>query len=169
MTFVSLAANRYSLRNFATKKVEKEKINYMLQAAQLAPSAVNKQPWKFIAVTQPAMLAKLHTCYPRDWFKTAQACIVVVGNHEESWKRLDGKDHCDIDIAIAVDHMALAATEQGLGSCWVCNFDLEKCRQLFNFASHLEPIVLLPFGYPANEAVPEKKRKELDEIVTWYE
>lgn len=170
MNFLELAGSRYSERNFAPKQVEREKINYILQAGQIAPSAVNYQPWNFIVITQAEMLQKLYACYPRDWFKTVQTCIVIVGNHEQSWKRPnDKKDHCDIDCAIAIDHMTLAASEQELGSCWICNFNLEKCRQLFNFAPHLEPIALLAIGYPADKKVPDKERKGLSEISTWIE
>jgi len=170
MNFLELASSRYSMRTFAPKPVEREKIDYILQAAQIAPSAVNFQPWSFIVITQAEMLTKLHACYPRDWFLTVKTCIVVVGNHEQSWKRpIDGKDHCDIDAAIAIDHMTLAATEIGLGTCWICNFNLEKCLQLFNFAPHLEPIAFLAIGYPADEKTPEKKRKALSEITKWIE
>lgn len=170
MNFLELAGSRFSERNFAPKQVERGKINYILQTGQIAPSAVNFQPWSFIVITQSEMLQKLHVCYPRDWFKSVSTCIVIVGNHEQSWKRPnDEKDHCDIDCAIAIDHMTLAATEQGLGSCWICNFNLEKCRQLFNFAPHLEPIALLAIGYPADKTVPDKKRKGLNEITSWIE
>ncbi len=170
MDFLELATARYSLRNYSNQKVEREKLEYIIQAAQNAPSAVNYQPWSFIVITQEKMMQKLYECYHRDWFKTAKACIVVVGNHEQSWKRQeDGKDHCDVDASIAIDHLTLAATQQGLGSCWICNFNLEKCRQLFNFASHLEPIALVPIGYPSDSKKPEKKRKDLNEITTWIE
>ena len=71
--------------------------------------------------------------------------------------------HGDIDIAIAVEHLCLAATEQGLATCWVCNFDVEKCKQLFAIAENEEPAVLIPIGYAADE-LKEKKRKEMEEI-----
>lgn len=171
MNFLELAGSRFSLRNFSPQKVEREKINYLLQAAQLAPSAMNNQPWSFIVVTQADMLERIHDkCYPRDWFKTASMCIVVCGDHQQSWKRPnDGKDHCEIDTAIAIDHMTLAANELGLGTCWICNFNLEKCRQLFNFAPHLEPIAILAVGYPADKTMPDKNRKGLGEITSWIE
>lgn len=80
------------------------------------------------------------------------------------WVRSDGKHHGDIDIAIAVEHLCLAATEQGLATCWVCNFDADKCKQLFAIADNEEPAVLIPIGYPADE-LKEKKRKAVEEIV----
>jgi nitroreductase len=114
------------------------------------------------------MLRRLHAVYHREWFNSAPCCIVVCGNHNESWHRgADNKDHCDIDIAIATEHLSLAAAECGLGSCWVCNFDVEACARLLELPSHVEPMVLLPIGYPAASEVPEKKRKKIDEITIW--
>ena len=81
---------------------------------------------------------------------------------------IPNKDHADIDIAIAVEHICLAATEQGLGTCWVCNFDPAVCRNVLSLPQNLEPAVLIPIGYPAAtaEAAP-KKRKEADEIISY--
>jgi nitroreductase len=93
---------------------------------------------------------------------------VLCGNHSESWKRIDGKDHCDVDIAIAADHMTLAATDLGLGTCWICNFDREACAGALALPDHMEPIVILSIGYPADKADPERhgsKRKTLEAIV----
>ena len=85
---------------------------------------MNFQPWAFVVVRDPEKLKALYDCYPREWFASAPVCIVVCGDHSTSWKRLsDNKDFCDVDIAITTEHLVLAAAEQGLGSCWVCNFD----------------------------------------------
>lgn len=173
MNFLELATSRYSERNYASKPIEREKIEYILHAAQIAPSAVNYQPWNIIVVTQAEMLQKLYACYPRDWFNSVQACIIVVGNHEQSWKRKkdekEEKDYCDIDCAIAIDHMSLAAIDQGLATCWICNFDLEICKELLELDAHLEPIALLSLGYPSEIAPPIKKRKKINEITRWIE
>ncbi|MBR1498452.1 MAG: nitroreductase family protein [Bacteroidaceae bacterium] len=79
--------------------------------------------------------------------------------HDEEWVRNDGKRHGDIDVAIAVEHLCLAATEQGLGSCWVCNFDARHCHELFGMPENEEPTVIVPIGYAASADVPERKRK----------
>lgn len=79
--------------------------------------------------------------------------------------QVDGKDHADIDVAIAVEHLCLAATEQGLGTCWVCNFDVPLCREVLQLPVHIEPAVLIPVGYPAEQEMSTKKRKSLDEIL----
>ena len=97
-------------------------------------------------------------------YKTAPMYVICSILHDEEWVRSDGKHHGDIDIAIAVEHLCLAATEQGLATCWVCNFDADKCKQLFAIADNEEPAVLIPIGYPADE-LKEKKRKAVEEIV----
>ena len=112
------------------------------------------------------MKDKIYECYPRDWFKKAPVVIVVCGDRRKSWKRgSDNKDHMNIDAAIATEHMALAAAEMGLGTCWVCAFDASKCHDVLELPDYMEAIALLPLGYPESLEAPEKKRKELKELV----
>lgn len=166
MHFFELIKKRYSVRGFKNTAVEPEKLKLVMEAARLAPSAVNFQPWKFLVITDKKMLNELSKTYSREWFKTAPTCIVACGNHQTSWKRNDGKDHCDIDVAIAVEHIMLAATELGLGTCWVCNFDAKMCAEILNLPKEWEPIAIIPIGY-SDTAVVEKKRKPIDEIVEY--
>lgn len=133
MSFLELARKRCSIRKYAPKNVEQEKIDYILEAARLAPSAVNYQPWYFVWVQSAEGKAKLQECYPREWFKQAPYYLIVCGDHQQSWKRGDHKDHMDIDTAIATEHICLAAAEQGLGTCWVCNFDTELSVNILKF------------------------------------
>ena len=166
MTFLELVRKRCSVRQYSDRTVEPEKMDYVLEAARLAPSAVNKQPWHMLLVESEEKRQLLQSCYNREWFKQAPLYLIVCGDHTESWKRADGKDHLDIDVAILTEHLCLAAAEQGLGTCWVCNFDAPRVKELFSLPEHIEPIVLLPLGYPADESVfeGEKKRKTLTEI-----
>lgn len=158
---------RFSVRKYKDTLVEHEKIIQILEAARLAPSAVNFQPWHFIVIETPENLAKIHDVYSREWIQSAPVIIIACSDHSQSWKRRsDGKDSADIDIAIAVDHMTLQATELGLGTCWVCNFDTNKCSELFNIPEHVEPVVILPLGYP-DISKPVKKRKTIEEIIHW--
>ena len=95
---------------------------------------------------------------------------MVCGDHREAWRRADGKIHTDIDVAIAVDHMTLAATDLGLSTCWVCKFDVMKCVKALDLPEGVEPVALIPIGYPEDEADVnrhEQLRKPLDEIVHW--
>ena len=164
MNFLELVKNRYSCRAYKSLSVEREKLDYILECVRLAPSAVNKQPWRFRIVKNETDKVKLQECYNREWFQTAPMYIICTILHDEEWIRSDGKHHGDIDIAIAVEHLCLAATEQGLATCWVCNFDAELCKQSFNLDDTEEPAVLIPIGYPADE-IKEKKRKAIEEIV----
>ena len=168
MSFLDLVKQRTSVRDFSNQAIEREKLDYVLEAARLAPSACNFQPWSFLIIEGKENIEKLSEAYNRDWFRTAPVCIVACGNHNDSWKRKDGKDHCDIDVTIAVTHIVMAATEQGLGTCWFCNFDKNICVELLNLPEHLEPIAIIPIGYPTNSDVfltNEKKRKTIEDIL----
>ena len=152
MNFLDLVKARYSVRSYRPQAVEREKVEYLLECARLAPSAVNFQPWRFFVVASDARREALRRCYHREWFAEAPLCI--------------GHDHADIDAAIAAEHICLAAAEQGLGSCWVCNFDVPLCREALELPATLRPVVLIPVGYPA-DAPTQKKRKSPDEVAEW--
>lgn len=155
---------RRSVRDYKPTVPSKEMLTEVLEAARLAPTAVNKQPFSVLCVTDKALLSELQKTYLRDWIKTAPCIIVVIANHEQSWHRkLDGKDHADIDAAIATDHMTLRAAELGLGTCWVCNFDAKMAHDVLKLSEKEEAVVLLPIGYAADAEKP-KVRKEADEI-----
>ncbi|MCP9611464.1 nitroreductase family protein [Coprobacter tertius] len=171
LDMLTLARLRCSVRSFSERPVEREKLEYILETARLAPSAVNFQPWYFIVVRADEHRKMLQDCYERDWFRTAPVYIIVCADHRESWlRKSDGKDHGDIDAAIAAEHICLAATEQDLGTCWVCNFDVEKCHNLFGLPEGVEPVVIIPVGYPEDPDIfiaTPKKRKAFNEVVKW--
>jgi nitroreductase len=124
----------------------------------------------FVVVDESGMLEKVFGTYKREWIRSAPAVIVVCGDHTRSWHRTDGKDHADIDVAIAVDHMTLAAAEAGLGTCWVCNFNSMDLAKILNLPKGTEAAVMLPIGYPAEEGDPDRhgeKRKPLSEITVY--
>lgn len=164
--FLDLVKSRYSSRSYSDRAVESEKIEYLLECARLAPSAVNLQPWHFIVVESEEKRTRLPECYKREWLREAPLYIVVCADKSQSWKRRkDNYDHADIDAAIAIEHICLAATEQGLGSCWVCNFDVEICSEILGLEGDVYPVAIVPIGY-ANDEPTEKKRKSLDEITS---
>ena len=170
MNFLELAKRRYSCRHYDSRPVEQVKLDLVLEAGRVAPSAANVQPWHLVVLRQPENLTPLYEAYNKDWFRAAPCVIIVCGNHRQSWKRKDGKDHCDIDIAIITDHMTLQAAELGLATCWICNFDKQKAIRALRLPGHLEPVVFLPLGYPLDKADPDRhkeKRKPLNEIVTF--
>lgn len=167
MKFLELVNKRRSVRAYSPCPIEKEKLQYVFECVRMAPSAVNRQPWHFRVIEEGKELEAVKATYPREWMQSVHCLVVACVNHEESWHRpSDGKDHGDIDAAIAVEHFCLAAAEVGLGTCWVCNFDVPLCRKALGLTDSYEPVALLPIGYPADEApVSEKKRKPLSEMV----
>ena len=168
MNFLDLVKKRYSVRSYEERQIEKEKMKYIMECVRLAPSAVNFQPWHFYVVTDSERLDALKSTYKREWIQSAPCIIVACANHEESWhRRSDNKDHADIDLAIAIEHLCLAAAEQGLGTCWVCNFDAALCHEVMAMPENVEPIALIPIGYTPDTEVPEKKRKTIEDICTY--
>lgn len=169
--FIKLAQERSSIRRYANKDVPQELILQIIESARIAPSAVNFQPWKFLVVSGEESKSIVRASYGREWFATAPIYIIACGNHDEAWHRsFDGKDHTDIDIAIAVEHICLCATAAGLGTCWVCNFEAEKLKKELQLADNLEPIAIIPVGYAEGDGdVRPKKRKTVEDIVQWLE
>jgi nitroreductase len=169
MDFIQLAKSRYSSRKYKQISVEDDKLDNVLEAGRIAPSAVNYQPLFFVVV-RGENLEKVRECYKRDWFRTAPMCIIICSDHSRSWKRGDGKDHADVDAAIAADHFTLAATSIGLATCWVCNFDKPKLAEVLNLPDHIEPVVILPIGYPEDTVDIERhsvKRKPMKDMVVY--
>lgn len=166
--FQALIEARHSTREYISDPISKAEIEAVLEAARIAPSACNRQPWRFYVVTnqgkRAAMLAK-----SRPGFMDAPVLIVAIGLHSEAWHRpSDGKDHTDIDVSIAVEHICLAAQALDLASCWVCSFDTEAVRKELALKDGEEPIALIPIGR-ANGAIPAKIRKPLADIVRYEE
>jgi len=166
--FSDLAKARYSVRDYRDLPVEEEKLRYILECGRVAPSAANYQPWHIVVIRDPGMRKKLAGTYNRQWFLQAPVILVICGDHHAGWRRADGKDHTDIDAAIITDHITLAATEQGLGTCWICNFDAVLCRKFLALPENIEPIAYLSLGYPSHstdENVRHLKRKSMGEII----
>lgn len=166
--FYALVNNRFSCRKYSSEPVSRETILDIVNTARLAPSACNKQPWKFVIADTPELHDAVAEAYDRNWIKFAPVYIVACGIHDEAWHRTDGKDHTDVDVSIAVEHMCLAATSMGLATCWVCNFDKEKLCNALNLPEGIEPIAILPVGYPMpGTEAPQKARKEMADIIKW--
>lgn len=171
MDFYKLINLRHSVRGYHHEKlVEKEKLLRILEAGRVAPSAANKQPWTFMVVTSENMLGAIHQSYERDWFKQAPVVLVVKGRKTDAWSRQhDGYNSLETDLTIAMDHLILAATNEGLGTCWIANFN----PAILHSALFLKPdevvYAITPVGYPTTEpltALP-KNRKEISQIVEW--
>lgn len=167
MNFQQLINQRFSVRKYTGQSIPKKVLENIAEAGRMAPSAVNYQPWHFIIVENKEARAALYSCYPREWFGKAPVYIVVCSDSSQGWVRThDQKNFAEIDACIAADHMVLQATESGLGSCWVCNFNPDSCKKALNLPANIEPLVIVPLGFP-NETAREKIRKPLNGILHW--
>lgn len=171
MKLTDIIEQRYSCRKYSDYVPTAEEITAVLDAARLAPSATNRQPWHFTVVTAGATegRAAVLSAYAREWIASANTFIIVSGCPDGAWVRpYDGHCHCDIDIAIATEHMCLRATDMGLATCWICNFDPAILSGALPLPEGYKPMVILPLGKPEEGAVvPARTRKSLEEITTW--
>ena len=162
MTFLELAEKRYSCRKFSDREVEEEKIEALLKAAQLAPTAVNFQPQRILVLTDKEKIKSLDENGCTRYTFNAPLMMVVCYDKGKSWKRsFDGKDEGIVDASIITTHMMLEAVELGLGSTWVGAFDPAKAREILEVPENYEIVSLLPIGYPAMEP-SERHHKRID-------
>jgi nitroreductase len=169
MEFSELIRTRYSVRAYKPDPVEDDKLEQILEAARLAPTAANRQPFRILVIHTEGRQDELGRIYRRGWFVDAPIILCACGVPAENWVRMDGKNYNDVDVTIAMDHLILAAADLGLGTCWVAAFDPEAAREVLNLPAGVEPVAFTPLGYPA-DTPSEKRRKPLDELVryeTW--
>jgi nitroreductase len=166
MNFQELAANRYSARSYKTDAVPEKALRAVLEAGRLAPTAANRQAFRIMVMRTENAKDKLLDIYRSEWFVQPPLVLAVLSLCKESWVRRDGKSYADIDAAIVMDHMVLAAADLGLGTCWIGAFDLQKARTVLSLPEDVEPIAFTPLGYPADTA-GQKKRKNLDDLVIY--
>ncbi len=166
MKFSELIKARYSVRGYKSDPVENEKLNTILEAAQIAPTAANRQPFHIIVIHTEGRQEELRRMYDRDWFVEAPLIIVVCGEQSKAWVRHDKANYGVVDTAIVMDHLILEATNQGLGTCWIGAFDAEATREILGLPKGVDPIVMTPLGYPNDQPKP-KSRKPLEELVRY--
>lgn len=166
MEFTTLIKKRYSVRAYKADPVEEDKLQQVLVAARLAPTAANRQPFAIIVIHTAGREAELRRIYDREWFVQAPLIICACGIPARGWVRRDGKNYTDVDVTIAMDHLVLAATDVGLGTCWIAAFDPAAAREVLSLPNGIEPIAFTPLGYPADSPGP-KERKPLSELVRY--
>jgi len=157
---------RRSIRRYENRTVEKDRLTRVLEAARLAPSASNRQPWSFIVVTEPEMREKLRAAYNRDWFVTAPVIIVACVAPGMAWSK-EGEEYSKVDVSIAMEHLILTAWELGLGTCWIAAFKEQEVKNVLGIPDSVRVIAMTPLGYPAEQKDPVTDRKPLDTIVRY--
>ena len=159
---------RRSIRKFKPTPIPSDVIQKILSAARLAPSANNAQPWKFIIVRDEDLKIKLtQACNNKKWIAEAPVVIVACGFPDEADAYMGGyMNSYPVDVAIALDHLVLSATDVGLGSCWIGRFKEEKVKDLLEIPPDVRVVALIPLGYPNEEPEPSG-RKNLSEIVCY--
>jgi len=157
---------RYSVRGYAHTPVSDDVINKLFELVRYAPSACNNQPWVFIVVRDLVSRSNLNKAYERQWFKDAPVVIAAGYDKVTSWKRSDGRDYGAVDIAIAMDHLTLAAADLGLGTCWIAAFNDTIARSALGIPDTIELVALTPIGYSTTTST-EKKRNPTDAFVHW--
>jgi len=166
MTLMETIKNRRSIRAYdSSKPVEKEKIEAVLEAARLAPSARNRQKWQFVIVTDPELKDKMfEACNNQPSVKQAPAVIIACGS--EPGIMTCGQPVETVDVSIACSFIMLKAYEEGLGTCWLGNFNQDKVKSALGIPDDVSVVAVTPLGYPA-ESPDARPRVSLDEIIRW--
>ena len=162
--------HRRSIRSYSSKEVETEKIDYVLDAFRKAPSAKNLQPWKLIIVKEKNKKLDLSiACNNQSFIAEAPLIIAVCANEEESYAGMGGyMNSFPIDIGIALEHLILAATEMGLGTCWIGAFKENLVKGILGVPKNIRVVALTPIGFPGTNAeTPKRGRKSISEIVCY--
>lgn len=159
---------RRSVRKYRSMPIPEQKIQLIFNAARLAPSAENLQPWKFILVTDEELKRGLvSACNNQKWIAEAPAVVVALGLVDEAVATIGGyMNSYPVDVAVALDHLTLAATNEGLGTCWVFSFNEEKVKGVLGIPPDVRVVALTPLGYP-DEQPPPTGRKHLSEILCY--
>jgi nitroreductase len=157
---------RHSVRGYRPDPVDDDTLTKVLEAARQAPTAANKQPFRLIVVRTRGREQELGRIYGRPWFTQAPLVLAAVAVPGEAWRRMDGKPYDEVDATIAMDHLVLAATALGLGTCWVAAFDPAAAREVLELPGNVEPIAFTPLGYPDKKRAGTDRRP-LDELVKY--
>jgi len=170
MDFTRVISGRESIRNYdPTKPVDKAVLERILDAGRIAPSAANRQPWRFLLIQSRDVLSQVRRSYQKPWFQDAPQVLVVVGRTGEAWTRQDGWSSIETDLAIAMDHMVLAAENEGVGTCWIAAFDSTVLRSTLSLTADDRVYAMTPLGYPRPGFAKKGKRerKALTDVVRY--
>lgn len=164
--FYELYERRKSIREFADRGIEPDKIKRLLMTLSRSQSAANRQPWHFIVAEKDGREALNELLY-KEGFRKAPVIIAACADPSQAWvRKADGVNYSWVDVTIAVTEMIGAATAEGLGTCWIASLDPEKVKAVLGIPAHVDIVALIAVGYPIVELVREEKsRKSLGEII----
>ncbi|MDA3792167.1 MAG: nitroreductase family protein [Elusimicrobia bacterium] len=155
---------RQSVRKYSDKKIEEEKLMNVLEAARLAPSASNRQEWRFVTVKEAKIREELSRAANQQMVKEAPVVIVCCAETDGHLMSCGQKCY-PIDVAIAIDHMTLQAAELGLGTCWVGAFNADEVKKIIDIPEDIEVVEMLVIGYPEGKfEIVDKPRLNMKEI-----
>jgi len=163
MDLFDCLSSRRSIRAYDSRPVEEEKLRKVLDAARLAPTACNRQSFRVAVVRTAGRKAELGRIYGQPWFSAAPLVVLACALPETAWSRRDGKSYADVDSAIVMEHIVLAATALGLGTCWVGAFDPAAAKEVLKLEAGWEPLAFTPLGYPTESPAP-RPRKDIEEL-----
>lgn len=166
MEIMDAIKNRRSIRIYQNKPVENEKINLILEAGRLAPSAKNRQEWKFVVVQDEKTKEKLSVAANNQAFVAQAPVVIACCGDNDKYIMSCGQPATVVDVTIAVDHMTLKAFEEGMGTCWIGAFNQDKVKEILNIPKNIQVVILLTLGYPA-ENPDSRGRKAIREITHW--
>ncbi len=166
MEYLELITKRYSVRSYKPDPVEDDKLEKVLEAARLAPTAANRQPFQIIVIHTAGRQTELRRIYHREWFASAPLLICACGVPRQGWVRFDNRRYLEVDVAIVMDHLILAAADLGLGTCWVAAFNSQAAREILHIPDEVEPLIFTPLGYPADQ-LGQKERKPISDLVRY--
>ena len=167
MDVMEAIKKRYSVRSYQDQAVEKEKLDSILEAARLAPSASNRQEWRFIVVRDKDIRQRLMQAAKDQAFVGQAPVVIACCAKTDSHVMTCGQQCYPIDVAIAIEHMALKATEEGLGTCWIGAFYEDKVKEILGIPQDIRIVALLTLGYPVKLRPSPKDRLRLKEIVMY--
>ena len=167
-TLMELIETRRSIRSYKDQEIEEDKLDYVLQAFRKAPSAKNLQPWKLVVIKNKKILKDIAiACNNQTFMEEAPVIIAACAKEEEAYGMMGGyMNSYPIDIAIALEHLILAATEKGLGTCWIGAFKEQLVKDILGVPEDVRVVALTPLGYPDREA-SIRGRKPLTEIISY--
>jgi len=169
MDYYNLIRNRESVRDYDPKRKIDESVLYrILNAGRLAPSASNRQPWTFLLVSSKEKLEKVRACYQKSWFQQAPHILIIIGDITKSWIRsYDGYNSIETDLAIAMDHIILAAENENVGACWIEDYDFKILSDAISLKENEAIFSITPLGFQNKDYQKHghKMRKPLEEII----